>query len=347
MLRHLFTFLAIACFFGHTAQAADAVGFRAVTVSPAGGGRSLDMGIWYPAKGSRTPTPVGDNPAFVSLPVVKDAQPTPGRHPLVVMSHGYGGNWTNQAWLADALVRQGYIVAATNHPGTTSRDMNTPMSGRLWERPHDLSRVIDALLMDSALASLIASDRIAVIGHSLGGWTAIEIAGGRLDPGRLTADCQTHPVLAACAVYREIHAGEDSASKAMLGTDLKDMRVKAAVSLDLGLARGFDPASLAAVDVPVLVIAAGAPNPKIPARLESGYLADHLPAATTRYVELADAAHFSFLPICKPGAAAMIEEETPGDGIVCQDGGGHDRAAIHQQVADLIIAFLMDALPQK
>ena len=52
-----------------------------------------------------------------------------------------------------------------------------------------------------------------------------------------------------------------------------------------------------------------------------------------------------FLQLCKPGAAERIEAETPGDGIVCKDGGERGRAAIHREVSDRIVAFLAKALP--
>jgi len=39
-------------------------------------------------------------------------------------------------------------------------------------------------------------------------------------------------------------------------------------------------------------------------------------------------------------AAERIEAETPGNGIVCKDGGTRGRAAIHREVTDRIITFL-------
>ena len=38
---------------------------------------------------------------------VADAPPASGEHPLVVISHGNGGNWGNQVWLASALAHGG------------------------------------------------------------------------------------------------------------------------------------------------------------------------------------------------------------------------------------------------
>ena len=78
---------------------------------------------------------------------------------------------------------------------------------------------------------------------------------------------------------------------------------------------------------------------------DSAYLAKYLPAATTSYALIPDALHFSFMQSCKPGAAALIEKEAPGEGIVCKDGKGSDREAIHRQVADLVITFLGKAIP--
>jgi predicted dienelactone hydrolase len=347
-VKRVLSRLVLACLLlvstGAATYAADSIGFRNIVLPAGEAGRALDIALWYPTPVDRPQTVQHDNAAFGGFPVVADAPPALGRHPLAVLSHGFGGNWNNQAWLAVELVRQGYVVAAPNHPGTTSRDMNMAVGRELWQRPRDLSRMIDWLTGDPAWAPLLSPDRVAVIGHSLGGWTAIEIAGGRLDAARTTADCAEQAALASCKVYQQLGAGQDPASRAALSRDLRDARVKAVVSLDLGLARSFDPASLTAIDAKVLVVAAGTDTAGIPASLESRYMADQLPAASTRYVEIADAAHFSFMPVCKPGARALIEEETPGDGIVCDDGGGRDRAAIHQQVVGLVTAFLAHSL---
>jgi hypothetical protein len=53
------------------------------------------------------------------------------------------------------------------------------------------------------------------------------------------------------------------------------------------------------------------------------------------------------MQLCKAGAIALIEEDTPGDGIVCKDGGTRGRDVIHRQVADLISVFLAKAMSPK
>ena len=341
---------AIVCFAILTAgalPATDQVGFSQFQLPASSSGRALEVAVWYPTTAGDAPTLVGENAVFVGQSVRVDAPVAAGRHPLIVLSHGYQGNWTNQSWLAVDLARSGYIVAAVNHPGTTTRNMDAAAAARMWERPRDLSRVIDILTHDPRWSAAVSGAGVAAIGHSLGGWTVVELAGGRFNPDRFEADCKNHDGLASCQVYRELGAGRDAASRSALGQRLKDSRIKAVVSLDLGLARGFDPGSLARVDVPVLVIAAGSPNPQIPAALESRRLVELLPSATTRYVALAGAAHFSFLPICKPGSAEMLAKESPEDAVVCRDGERADREALHRQAATEIIRFLAAALPPK
>ncbi|WP_210302606.1 alpha/beta fold hydrolase [Phyllobacterium sp. 628] len=344
MRRYIIPILFFVSLTASIAQAADAIGFREITLPDPGGTRPLHAVIWYPAADDSPQTIVGDNPAITGLSVIKDARTLPGPHPLVVMSHGYGGTWRNLNWLAGELVRRGYVVAAPDHPGTTTFDRRPSEAARLWERPHDLSRVIDALIADPALTGGVQAGRIAAIGHSLGGWTVAGIAGGRFSSEQMARECQANPGLRACALTAEFGI-DQAATKGQLEGSLADARVGAVISLDLGLARGFTPESLGTVKVPVLTIAAGTDIGGLPAKLESGYLAQHLPATTSRYIEIADATHFSFMGICKPGAAVMIEEETPGDGIVCRDGGTRDREAIHEQVAGLVIDFLAKALP--
>ena len=143
----------------------------------------------------------------------------------------------------------------------------------------------------------VANGQIAAVGHSLGGWTVLEIAGARFDPDLFSRDCNAHPKLGGCIGYQEMNPAGTPAGKARLAADLSDKRVTAIVSLDLGLSRGFTDASLAALPVPALVIAGGVPSEDMDPQLESADMVKRLPKATTQYVEISDATHFSFMSI--------------------------------------------------
>ncbi|WP_370677034.1 alpha/beta hydrolase family protein [Pleomorphomonas sp. PLEO] len=327
------------------AHAADAIGFKETTLPDTSGDRPLHVSIWYPTADTGPVAEVGANRVFHGIPAITDAKPAGEAHPLVVLSHGYGGSWRNLNWLAGELVHQGYVVAAPDHPGTTTFDKSPAQADKLWERPHDLSRVIDAVTADPVLAGAITPNRIAAIGHSLGGWTVAALGGARFSPSQFLNDCKAQLNPRTCGLAGEL--GIDPTNANQLDADMSDARVGAIVSLDLGLARGFTSESLAAFRVPALIFGAGVDIGDLPAKLESGYLAANLPKATTTYVEIADAMHFSFMQLCKPGAAELIEQDTPGDGIVCKDGGARGRETIHRQVADMIIAFLAKAIPAK
>jgi len=319
----------------------DAIGFQSTTLPDPHHERPLEMVVWYPSATTATAQSIADDAVFVGSSAVPDATPVAGAHPLVVLSHGYRGNWSNQAWLASALAHQGYIVAAVNHPGTTTHDRSPQAAAQLGQRPADLSRAIDAVTRQADKFGVVAKDRIAVVGHSLGGWTALEIAGARFDPDLFAGDCTAHPQLSSCKVYQQMNPVSTPALKTALAGILRDERVTAVVSLDLGLSRGMTSQSLATLPVPSLVIAAGAPSQDLPAALESADLAKRLPPASSRYIEIADASHFSFMSQCKPGAEALLEEDSPGDGIICRDGeAARPRAVIQQQVTSLISDFL-------
>lgn len=343
-LKTAFGALFLVCLTTSVFAGDNAIGFQASTLPDTQNDRPLEMVVWYPTATTATPQWFGDNPAFVGALAVPNAPPTAGEHPLVVLSHGFGGNWINQTWLASALAHKGYIVAAVNHPGSTSKDRTPQAAAQLWRRPADLSRAIDAVTAQPQQFGAVAKHRIAAVGHSLGGWTVMETAGARFDPDRFALDCKTHTKLASCNVYRQMNPASTSVSKARLAADLSDKRVTAVVSLDLGLSRGMTDDSLAGLPVPTLVIAAGVPSEELPAQLESADLAKRLPQASTRYVEIKDASHFSFMAVCKPGAVALLEEDVPGDGIICGDAeGGRAREVIQEQVASLIAEFLVQS----
>ncbi|WP_374336605.1 hypothetical protein [Leeia sp.] len=85
----------------------------------------------------------------------------------------------------------------------------------------------------------------------------------------------------------------------------------------------------------------------LPANAESGYLAAHLPKESTQAIGVDGATHFSFMQLCKPGAAELIEASDPGEGIVCQEHGSLDRLTLHRRVADMILAFLQLHIPTR
>lgn len=298
--------------------------------------RLLKATYWYPTHSQKTPELVFDNPAFYGIKVHKDAVPDTIKRPLVVMSHGYMGNYRNQSWLASYLVNHGYIVAAPNHPGTTSRNRDVKAGSELWRRPKDLTAVIDRLQANPKLAGKVDSKRIYAVGHSLGAWTVLALTGAKFDYSRFLHDCTINKGLAACEVNRSFKPTPDDLRK--LAGDLGDKRIKAVITIDIGLARGFDPSSLVNIKTPTLLIAANEPNPRIPTELETQYLADHLP--NHKMVKLEGAMHFSFLQACKPNAIQLLEEETKGDGIVCLDGDHTDRKQLHKKTEKLILDFL-------
>lgn len=322
--------------------AAELVGFREITVADASSQRPLHVALWYPTATTSPLLVSAENPVFEGLPAVKDASPAPAAHPLVVLSHSYRGNWRNLSWLVTSLVGQGYVVAAPDHPGTTTFDRRPAEAAKLWERSRDVSRVIDTLSADKSLAGAVDPQRIAVIGHSLGGWTATALAGARYSPQRFLEECRLHPNPRLCGLAPEL--GIAPANEGALGVDLRDLRIKAIVALDTGLVRGFTPQSLSAVQTPTLILGAGVNIAGMPVEEESGYLGAHLPAATSSLRVIADASHFSFMQLCKPGAPALLREDHPEDEVICRDGDQRSREAIHQQVAQLIGGFLQQSL---
>ncbi len=121
---------------------AASVGFRQTVIGP-DSTRPINVTLWYPSDADGPLSIAGENPAFVGTEVVKDAPIGAGKHPLVLLSHGYRGNWRNLNWLAAELVHAGYAVAAPDHPATTSFDWRPDDARKLWLRPNDVSRVID------------------------------------------------------------------------------------------------------------------------------------------------------------------------------------------------------------
>ncbi|WP_241834593.1 alpha/beta hydrolase family protein [Pseudofrankia asymbiotica] len=123
--------------------------------------------------------------SYQSRVAVADAPPERGPFPLVVFSHGSAGSRVQFASLAEALASRGYVVAAPDHPGDTMADVaagpNESLIDLAGDRPMDVSAVLDWMLCPGRpFASILSADKVAVVGFSFGGLTAIASSVGLL-----------------------------------------------------------------------------------------------------------------------------------------------------------------------
>src|SRR5204862_492150 len=68
----------------------------------------------------------------MTFPGTKDCPITGDKLPLVVISHGRGGNFIGHHDTAETLADAGFIVAAINHPGNTHFDQSRSDNLSVW-----------------------------------------------------------------------------------------------------------------------------------------------------------------------------------------------------------------------
>lgn len=311
------------------------VGMADYTYEAAHHGKPVSSVIWYPSTKAGTMTRVAENAVFYGIDVRQDGPLAEGdKLPVVLLSHGLGGNWRSLAWLAGDLASQGALVISVNHPASSTFDFDMREGLNHWTRARDLSRALDKLMDDTDFASHIDTSRIMAAGFSYGGWTALSLGGVT---GNLAGE------ITECKIKREAssHCGDlarAGVSFADLKSDMwdasyKDARITHVAAMDPALHHGFTTRNVENLAANTLLIAAGEGADRLVATdFDASGFVDLLPDA--KVLRITPAYHFSLLPLCKPAGAQILKEEN--DDPVCTDPDGADRAAIHAQVVDAI-----------
>jgi predicted dienelactone hydrolase len=249
-----------------TAEAAPSsnVAYRRIDVPDAAPDELFSVALWYPTRAAPAPLFLTGSlskcrwPSMLcrliafEMQVANNAPPTDGQFGFIVISHGAGGLSLNHRDLAMALASHGYVVAAPTHP----RGKDNDISGvGVWlGRPKQVSRVIDAVRGDAELGSHIQRERIGVVGHSNGGYTALAVGGAKPSPAASIAHCRQHPDDSKFCSYGG-PATREAARKVGDIPDVRDPRVRAIVLMAPNAAP-FTDAALAQVAVPVRVYGA-------------------------------------------------------------------------------------------
>lgn len=275
------------------ARGSFAVGRRRETV--VGRGRRFAADLYYPAQAQR---PAGrDEYTAINGSTVADAPPVRGEAPfaLAVFTHGLSGVREQNTFQVEYLVSHGWIVLAIDHEGSRLWDnpSDAEAAASAVVRPDEVSAAIDALqawMTDGrhSFYRLAATEQVAVIGHSFGGWTALAVGGAE----------------AHVDDYRDYCAGRDDfkcdilASAEFEADVLRkwDPRVGAIVPLTPGATRVFGAAGIGKVAAPTLVMAGSADDVAAPED-ETDYLPPLLEVPFV-YLRFHGAGHLSFSQLC-------------------------------------------------
>jgi len=186
------------------------VGYRVIDLAYRSGkqDQTLTVAVWYPTVARPGPYHYG-GPTSGNIAV--DAAPFAerGPYPLLVFSHGYGGSGIGAVFLTEVLASRGWVVAAPDHHdrhsavrirtpqvkdydrlGLLRHAMQIAASGRedrgeYLYRLDEIELVMDRMLTSEPFKNILDTGRIAVGGHSFGGFTALGVCGAiqeRLDP---------------------------------------------------------------------------------------------------------------------------------------------------------------------
>ena len=307
-------------------------------IDPTEGGRPLDYMLIYPGAPVAAATlfkifMATNVHLYKDAPIVADGL----KHPLVMFSHGAGGNASIYAWFGEYLAARGYIVAMAYHYRANTYDSSALyVRNRLWQRPHDLSLDITHLLQDPVWGPHIDADRIGVAGHSQGGFTALWIGGAEVNPELFARYQQGWKNNQTVPAYLRQQMTVD----AKPAQNVRDDRIKAAFAMAPGDIQGFgmDQAGLRRMKVPAYIIV-GERDTTTPPSENAAFAAKFIPHARLDVLP-GPVGHEIFDNECD-----QVGRDNYPDS--CNDAPGVDRAKLHDYIGQAAVKFFDTVLGVK
>lgn len=282
-------------------------GCRTVEVLDKQSEDAIPLLVLYPSQSPQRIEKLGP----YTLSVAMNAQIAAGTFPLIVISHGTGGSHLAYRNLAHHLARNGFVAVMLEHPRNNRN--NNELAGTatiLTNRPRHIRAVTDWAFSNDAFGQSLKPNVTAIVGHSLGGHTALAAAGGL--PTAFP------------------HETPDRQSQQI--DVIPDERVKALVLFAPAAAWFMAPGALSRVRIPILMFTAEK-DPHTPAWHAEVVKKGVPDQALVEHRTVPNAGHFSFL---SPFPEAMTNPAFPPS----QDPEGFDRGQFHVEMNAQVLAFL-------
>ncbi len=300
----------------------------------------MHMMVWYPTLEKTKKIKIGR----FEMEVARDAKVKVDNRSLIAISHGSGGSHLGHRDTATYLASKGYIVVAVLHPQNNYKDNSAERTHKNWlNRPRHISVAIDVILRHDEFKDFVDKDRVGIIGHSAGGYTALALIGGKPNSENIRTHCSEHEDDAEFCGRRGIlseimgYFSSENANGDSIIENTYDHRIKAAVLMaPLGVLFN-DEHSLSKVNVPVRIYRAEKDEV-----LLYPYHAEAVRKKITKkpeYVVVKNAGHYSFIAPFPDGT----EDEA---GEVAIDPKGFNRTDFHKIMNQEIAEFFSKSLLQ-
>ena len=311
---------------------AEQIGTRTLSYISPKSNRILAAEIYYPTSNIKT-DPVNPYNVWVRKPFVRNTAIKEGKYPLVIFSHGFQGDRIGNSWIAESLVDAGYVVVMIDHANNNSYENSDEfIYSSMWQRPLDISDLLDSLLKDDTISGVIDADRIAAAGFSLGGTTALWLGGVVADPASFKTAMQPYSRYGIWPdfVLKRVEAVDWSKA----GLSYGDSRIKAVFAIAPDLGFGFKQEGIKEANKPVLIIV-GDQDQVTPPKKNAQYFAQNLPNKKSFVIK--GATHFAFMNKCSDFGRKVLPPN------LCT-AGSKKQEKTHRQAMDKILEFLKENL---
>lgn len=231
--------------------------------------------------------------------------------PVIVISHGLGLDSSNFRYLAKHLASHGFAVVVPNHPHLFFNNRNNRKlqeANEFINRPLDIKYILDKLektnQSDGEFKGKLNLQQVGIFGQSFGGYTALALAGAKINFQQLQKDCQPDALqdtwnMSLLLQCRALELQNKSTQQENI--NLRDQRIKAAIAVNPITSSIFGESGLNQMQTPVMFIGSSE-DTVAPALYEQILPFSWLTNPHKYLVMLVGATHFSSIGNSNPGS---------------------------------------------